>query len=80
MGGDQAREVKLTPDQAKMLLIQEAPSPIDTFLHDPAALIRAHPREAMAIAAAVGVALTASAKFRRGAFDGLASAAKLFLK
>jgi hypothetical protein len=58
----------------------DTPSPMDVFFHDPKAIISRHPREAVAIAAALGVALAASPKIRRTVLEGAMSVAKVFLR
>ena len=41
MDSHPARQVQLTPDEAKARLIIEAPAPLEVLIKDPAALVRA---------------------------------------
>jgi len=80
MDSDQAQQGAVSREEAKRRLIEEAPAPLEVLMRDPADLIRKHPREAMAIAAAAGIILAASPKIRRAAIDATMNLASVFLK
>jgi hypothetical protein len=77
---DQDRQGRISRDDAKRLLIEEAPAPMDVFMRDPGQLISRHPREAVALAAALGVLIAASPRIRQGVFAAMATVAKVFLR
>lgn len=79
MAGDSARKTPLTADEAKRLLVDEAPAPLDAFFRDPADLIRRYPKEALGIAIAAGVLLTAVPGLRKRALAVAADVAKILL-
>ena len=80
MAGDEAGKVKISCDDAKRLLVDEAPAPMDVLMRDPAELIRRYPREAVALAAGLGIVLAASPRIRKGVIEAAVSVASVFLK
>ena len=79
MAGESTRKVSLSTDEAKQRLIDEAPRPLQAFVHDPAALVRRYPREAAGIVVAAGILLVAMPRVRRRLFAASVEAARLFL-
>lgn len=80
MVSDQDRQGRISRDDAKRRLVEEAPAPLDVFMRDPSQLISQYPREAVALAAALGVLIAASPRIRNGMFATVATVAKVFLK
>ncbi len=79
MAGDPARKTPLSAEDAKRLLVDEAPAPLEVLLRDPADLVRRYPKEVLGAAVAAGVLIMAMPGLRRRLFSVAGDVAKIFL-